>query len=199
MGSKIAVLAGLALLMGLGFWAALPNAAPTSRNDRIGGAPLGSPQPLGVPHLPTAQLPKVAPPAAEVAPRPSDDVSRRVDACVAAQKDVATRRQARQGPPPPGEPSDAAVVAKACAPLFAQPGCREAHVSFDTPPAEARVPTLFRACVREYCPGLPAPKPSACDKMPADGIETFAAWSELRMAILKHDIGEAEAARAFPR
>jgi hypothetical protein len=196
MGSKIAVLAVLAGLMGLGVWAALPNAAPSSRGDRIGGAPIGSPQPFGVPQLPTAQLPKVAP--GEPGTRTIDEVSRRVDACLAAQKDVAARRQARQGPQPAGEPTDAAVVAKACAPLFAQPACREAHVNFDTPPADQRMTTLFQTCVRDYCSRLSPPRPSGCDKVPADGLETFTAWSELRMAILKHDIGETEASRAFP-
>jgi hypothetical protein len=100
---------------------------------------------------------------------------------------------------PPGEPSDAAVVSKACAPLFAQPACREAHANFDGPPAEARMTTLLQACVRDYCSRLPAPKPSACDKMPEDGQPTFAAWNELRGAILRHDIGEAAASRAFPQ
>ncbi len=195
MGSRIVIGAVLALLMGLGVWAALPSSEPTKGNDRIGGAPLGSPQPLGVPRLPAAQVP----PTAAAPQRPGDELTRRVDACVAAQREVAARRQARQGPPPPGEPSDAGVVSKACAPLFAQPGCREAHANFDTPPAEARMTTLFQACVRDYCSRLPGPRPSACDKLPADGPETFVAWNELRQAILRHDIGEAEAARAFPQ
>jgi hypothetical protein len=198
MGSRIAIGAVLALLIGFGVWAALPNAEPT-RGDRIGGAPLGTPQPLGVPR-PPAQVPRAAP-AADGAPaaRPADELTRRVDACVAAQREVSARRQARQGPPPEGEPSDGGVVAKACAPLFAQPGCREAHANFDTPPMAARMETLFQACVRDYCPRMPTPKPSACDKMPEDGQATLAAWTELRQAILRHDIGDAEAARAFPR
>src|SRR5947199_6114586 len=40
------------------------------------------------------------------------------------------------------------VVSKACAPLFAQPACREAHASFDAPPAEARMATLDRKSTR---------------------------------------------------
>src|SRR5438045_4187443 len=97
MGSKIAVLAVLAGLMGLGVWAALPNTTPATRGDRIGGAPIGSPQPFGVPRLPTAQLPKVVP--SEPGTRTVDEVSRRIDACVTAQKQVAATRQARRGPP----------------------------------------------------------------------------------------------------
>jgi hypothetical protein len=123
-----------------------------------------------------------------------------VDACLAAQAQVTARRASRGAPTAPGEPTDGAVVARACAPLFHEAACRQAHVDFDTPPPEARASTLLRACEQAYCPLLPAPKPSACDpaKVPADGMETFTAWAELRAASLRHDIGEPEAARAFP-
>jgi hypothetical protein len=185
MGARIAIGAGLALLIGLGVWVALPNGTVSGR-DTIGAAPLGSP---------AVRTPPVA-----VRNNDNDGGLRaRVDACLAAQRDVAARRQARGGPAPAGEPSDAGIVARACAPLYTQPACRDAQVNFDTPPPEARVMTVFRACARGYCPGLPDPKPSACDHEPADGQETFIAWNDLRSAILRHDIGDAEAARAFAR
>src|SRR5436305_1763597 len=45
MGSRIAVGAVLALLIGFGIWAALPDAQPgTGAGERIGGAPLGNTQ-----------------------------------------------------------------------------------------------------------------------------------------------------------
>jgi hypothetical protein len=190
MGSRIAIGAGLALVIGLGIWTALPRSdAGSPARDHISAAPLGQPT------APAATAPAATAPA----PAGGGDVHARVDACLAVQREVGARRQARGGPAPAGEPSDAAVVAQACAPLFAQPACRDAQLRFDQPPPETRAATVFQACARAYCPILPAPKPSACERQPADGQETFIAWNELRTAILRHDIGDAEATRAFSR
>src|SRR5262249_28495733 len=46
------------------------------------------------------------------------DMNADIDACIAGAISVAARRQTRGAPAAPGEPSDAAVVARACAPLF---------------------------------------------------------------------------------
>jgi hypothetical protein len=206
MGSRIAIGAGLALVVGLGIWMAMPGgvAGAPSRVDSIAPTPLGAPSlpTVNAPVPPPASAPSLAAPlqprsAAEQA-RNTADVRARVDACLDAQQIVAARRRARGGPTPAGEPSDAGVVAHACAPLFRQPPCRDAHLNFDQPPMEARSATVFQACARAYCPILAAPKPAGCDRAPADGQETFIAWNELRGAILRHDIGDGEAARAFP-
>jgi hypothetical protein len=112
---------------------------------------------------------------------------------------VAETRRTRGGPAPAGAPSDAAVVAAACAPLFREPACRQAQADFDAPPPERRAVAVIEACARAYCPQLPAPKPSACDHLPGADEEVLGSWVELRSAILRRDLGEAEAARAYPR
>jgi hypothetical protein len=195
MSARIGIGAGLALLIGLGVWAAVPNAIGTAVPAKMGIAPV-----IPAPPQPVATKPAVdVPPAPPPTPTPGD-VRARVDACVAAQAQVAQRRATRGGPTPPGEPSDAAVVARACAPLYQEAGCRQAQVDFDKPEAPQRVATVLQACERAYCPTLPAPKPAACNpgNPPEDGMATFTAWNDLRAAILRRDIGETEAARAFP-
>ncbi|MDB4968556.1 MAG: hypothetical protein JWN44_4245 [Myxococcales bacterium] len=124
----------------------------------------------------------------------AEDLGPRIEACLVAQKEVSARRQARTAPPPPGEPSDAAVVSRACAPLYKQPSCKDAMMRFDEPPMEARSATVFLACARAYCPQLPEPKPAACKDPNVVPEEQWVAWSELRQAILRHDLG-AEAAQ----
>src|SRR5215470_15544744 len=138
-----------------------------------------------------------APAPAPAATTPTD-VNAAIDACIAGAKSVAARRQTRGGPAAPGEPSDSAVVARACAPLFREAACREAHLHFDDPPADGRSQAVLGACKAAYCDELPAPKPRACDPgqpPPEDGLATFQTWDELRHAIWKHDLGEAGVAR----
>jgi hypothetical protein len=195
MSARIGIGAGLALLVGFGIWAALPNSVGATATP--GGAAVAPVAPTPPPPQAVAQRPAVD---VTPAPPPSAEVRARVDACLAAQAQVAQRRATRGGPTPPGEPSDAGVVAHACAPLYHEAGCRQAQLDFDVPAAPLRVPTVLQACERAYCPMLPAPKPSVCDpaQVPGDGMETYTAWNDLRSAILRHDLGETEAARAFP-
>jgi hypothetical protein len=127
----------------------------------------------------------------------ADDATARIDACIAAQREVAARRQARNGPLPAGEPSDAAVVSRACAPLYKEAKCRDAMMRFDEPPPEARSATVFQACARAYCPVLPAPKPAACANTDQVPEEQWVAWSELRQAILTRELGADGAQRVL--
>jgi hypothetical protein len=120
-----------------------------------------------------------------------------VDACLAAQHEVAAARATRGGPSPPGQPSDGAVVSRGCAPLFRQPACRDVMLRFDEAPPEARAATVQKVCAAEYCPLLADPKPAVCAHWEQDPTG-FAEWGELRAAILKHDLGPELAARAFP-
>src|SRR4051794_40025373 len=113
MGARIAIGAVMALVIGLAVWAAMPRGAaelppPTGS--------LGSP--AGLPGPSTG----------------GESVAARVDACLAAQQKVGELRRTRGGPPAPGGPSDQSIVSAACAPLFAEPGCREAQLHFDAPP-----------------------------------------------------------------
>jgi hypothetical protein len=171
-----------ALIVGFAVWAALP----TSR-------------PLAAPITTAARTPaSAAPPSPSPSPSPSPtplappaDLDAKVAGCVGAQRTVAAARAQRNGPTPAGQPTDAAVVARGCAPLYQQPACRDAMIHFDDPPPEKRSIAVLQACARVYCPILAAPKPAVCarpDAVPEDE-QQFVAWNELRTAILTHDIG----------
>jgi hypothetical protein len=123
-------------------------------------------------------------------------IAKKVDACILAQEQVSQRRATR-GHAPAGEPSDAAVVARACAPLYGDAACRGAMMHFDDPPIEARSRTEFETCTKAYCPTLPAPRPAACEHPSAEPSELVAQWNELRELILRREIGQEQAARVF--
>jgi hypothetical protein len=121
-----------------------------------------------------------------------------VDACLAAGTAVAERRRTRTVALAPNEPSDAAVVAAACAPLFREPACRDAHLHFDDPPVEMRATTVLKACREAYCPKLGPPLPRACDPKAEDSddpMAVFQSWHDLRTAIYRRDLGDAETER----
>jgi len=171
------VLIGAALVV----WTAIRDGATGDRRDAVA--------------KPADSAPVVV---ADTAKDLATDMTAAVDACIAGAKSVAARRQSRGAPAAPGEPSDAAVVARACAPLFRETACREAHLHFDDPPVETRSLAVLDACKKAYCDKLAEPKPSACDPNqppPEDGLATFQTWDELRHAIWQRDLGHLNAAR----
>lgn len=187
--ARIALGIVAAVIIGLAVWAAVPSTPPLANPSVHMQAVQPSPQ----------REAEQQPSPAAAAPVPDGDLDAKITACLAAQDKVAQARAQRGGPAPAGQPSDAAVVAGACAPLYRQPACRDAMVHFDTPPPAERSRTVLQACARAYCGELPAPKPSVCahpDNVP-DDEQQFMAWNELREAILKHDLGPAAAARAL--
>ena len=178
-----------AAIVGIAIWSAVPSTPPLAAPS-LGSSSATSAPPAREPVRPTA--PTAAAPA-------NDDLEGKLAGCLAAQQKVAAARAARGGPAPAGQPSDAAVVSSGCAPLYHQPGCRDAMMRFDEPPPERRSAAVLQACARAYCGLLGAPKPAVCanpDSVPQDE-QQFIAWNELRQAILTHDIGPAAAARAL--
>ncbi|HEX8950676.1 MAG TPA: hypothetical protein VF945_02470 [Polyangia bacterium] len=180
-------------IVGVAVWAALPATPPLAAPSLPGAAtaPAAAPSPT-----PREAAP---PPAAAPAPVAGGDLEARITACLDAQQKVAASRAQRGGPAPAGQPSDAAIVSAACAPLYRQASCRDAMVRFDEPPPPQRSRTVLSACARAYCAELAAPKPSVCaspDNVP-DDEQQFFAWNELRKAILEHDIGAAAAQRVL--
>jgi hypothetical protein len=175
-----------AAIIGFAIWSAVPSTPP-----------------LAAPSLPPARE-AARPPAPAAAPAPvpagaDGDLDAKIAGCLAAQVQVANARAARGGPAPAGQPSDAAVVSRGCAPLYKQPACRDAMMRFDEPPPERRSAAVLQACARAYCGLLGAPKPSVCanaDAVPQDE-QQYVAWNDLRQAILTHDIGPAAAQRAL--
>ena len=175
-----------AVIVGLAVWAALPATPPLAAPS----LPPITPSPT----VPAERREAARPPAAV-----DGDLDAKIAACLAAQQKVGSARAQRGGPAPAGQPSDAAVVSAACAPLYKQPACRDAMVRFDEPPPPQRSRTVLSACAKAYCGELPAPKPSVCahpDNVPEDE-QQFIAWNELREAILKHDIGATAAERVL--
>ena len=170
-----------ALLVGFAVWAALPSTPP------LAGAPGNS---SGGLVGPTPIVPKgVANPTAS--PPAADELDVRIAGCIGATRNVAAARAKRGGPAPAGEPSDAAIVSRGCAPLYKEPACREAMMKFDDPPPERRSATVLQACAKAYCDKLGAPKPAVCghvDAIPEDETQ-YTEWNELRQAALTHDIG----------
>jgi hypothetical protein len=129
--------------------------------------------------------PSTATAAASAAPLPSDPV----DACIEVM-----RREAAPGVDAASE----ARVAKACAEVYKNPVCRDAHQRYDSRPVEERAMIVTERCRVAYCPTLPEPKPKLCaEEIPAvQDIARF--WFELRIAIWKQDLGE-EVARKLER
>lgn len=175
-----------AVIVGLAIWSAVPSTPPLAAPTVGAGA----------------QSPSAREPARRPAPQANGadgDLDAKITACLAAQQQVGAARAARGGPAPPGQPTDAAVVSRACAPLYHQAPCRDAMMRFDEPPPERRSAAVLEACARAYCGLLGAPKPSVCanpDAVPQDE-QQYIAWNELRQAILTHDIGPAAAQRAL--
>lgn len=177
-----------AAIVGLAVWSAVPSTPPLAAPS-LGSAPAPTPPPAR----------EAARPPSPPAVAADGDLEAKITACLGAQREVASARAARGGPAPAGQPSDAAVVARGCAPLYKQAGCRDAMIRFDEPPIERRSIAVLQACAHAYCGELPAPKPSACanpDSVPQDE-QQWTAWNDLRLAILTHDLGGAAAQRVL--
>jgi hypothetical protein len=195
---RIVLGAAGALLIGFAVWAALPSTPPLASSGPIGPSPIvpsaerGS-DPHPGPRRATPDAPTVVAPTL-VQPGPGDlDV--KIAACIGAERAVANARQQRGGPAPAGQASDAAVAARGCASLYLEPGCRDAMIRFDDPPPALRSSTVLQACARAYCGKLSPPKPQVCDHVdavPQDETQ-YSEWSDLRRAILIHDIGSGAA------
>jgi|SRR6185369_7224329 len=182
-----------AAIVAAAVWAAWPSTPPLA-------AP-ATPRSIApvVPRAPAERERPIPPAQAAAAPPADANLDAKIDACLGAQRQVAAARAQRGGPAPAGQPSDAAVVSRGCAPLYHEAGCREALVHFDDPPPEKRSATVLTACARAYCGLLPAPKPSVCanpDAVPEDE-QQYVAWNDLRTAILTHDIGAAATQRVL--
>jgi hypothetical protein len=115
-----------------------------------------------------------ASPVASAGPLPSDPI----DACLEVM-----RREAA----PRADPTSEVRVAKACAGVYKNAACRDAHERYDSRPLEERAMTVTERCRAAYCPDLAEPKPKLCaEEIPAaQNILRF----ELRIAIWKHDLG----------
>ncbi|HEX6836778.1 MAG TPA: hypothetical protein VF334_09410 [Polyangia bacterium] len=191
---RIVIAVIVLVLIGVAVWAALPATPPLAAPSLPSLPPIAA-----SPTVPVARREAARPPAEAPSPAADGDLDAKIAACVAAQAKVGAARAQRGGPAPAGQPSDAAVVSAACAPLYKQPACRDAMVHFDAPPPAERSRTVLAACAKAYCGELPAPKPSVCanpDNVPEDQ-QQFIAWNELRDAILKHDIGATAAERVL--
>jgi len=188
-------LVGAAIVAGA-VWAAWPSTPPLSAPVKPRSiAPVMPTVPAAERAQPTP--PSAAPPAA--APPADANLEAKIDACLGAQQKVAAARAQRGGPAPAGQPSDAAIVSRGCAPMYHEAGCRDALMRFDDPPPEKRSATVLTACARAYCGLLAAPKPSVCanpEAVPEDE-QQYIAWNDLRTAILTHDIGAAATQRVL--
>lgn len=113
-------------------------------------------------------------------------VSKAVDRCIKAVRSTAVSG---------GPRSRAGEIAWACADLFKEPACRDAHRRFDEPGIESRASTLARRCRDAYCPRLPQPQPTLCQKEPANSMELAESWQEFVHVVYQRDLGVREAER----
>ncbi|HXU72703.1 MAG TPA: hypothetical protein VN947_25450 [Polyangia bacterium] len=189
-----------AALVALAIWAALPTAPPMMSSGPAAPTPIvpnGTTRETARPPLAPRPLPPTAAPARPPEPTPvaPEDLDAKIAGCVGAQSMVAQARARRGGPAPAGQPSDAAMVARGCAPLYREAGCREAMMRFDDPPPARRSAAVLEACAHAYCDKLSPPKPAVCshvDNIPQDE-QQYTEWNDLRLAILTHDIGASAA------
>lgn len=107
------------------------------------------------------------------------------EACIAAVNDA---RSGRVGAGD-GKNDRAGSVVRACAPLFGDAACRDAHERFDKGAPVDRMWRLAETCRNAYCPRLKAPKPTLCDDGERAPLELAAAWSEFVPAVLKAEHG----------
>ena len=93
------------------------------------------------------------------------------------------------------DPQAEGRMAKGCAAIYKEEICKTAHLSYDAPEPASRPGTLSQRCAAAYCEKLAAPKPRLCgsEEVPAQQLGYL--WLELRIAIWKHDLGEADASR----
>jgi hypothetical protein len=118
--------------------------------------------------------------------------SRQVDTCRVVleseiARTVATWNARASGDEPDGTPEEHSDINQACAPLYAEPACRDAIARVAGSPAE-RVGGRIRACRDAYCPKL-SPRPALCDREAKTASEAAPLWRELDDAILRHDLG----------
>ena len=113
-----------------------------------------------------------------------------VDTCIAAVRasaDEADATLAGRG------------VATACAPLFAEPACREGFATAwaeTTSPAE-RTRILVEACTAAYCPKLDAPKPALCAAPAETPTARSEQWHAFQRVVLTRDLGAPRADRVL--
>lgn len=119
--------------------------------------------------------------------RRSADLDDRIDACLSAQRTALVQRAA-------GTLGTGGLVARACAPLYREEACRSAHEHADEVAIEARAYSIYRACAGAYC-GKLSPRPAACDQPTPPAEERLRLWHDLRVAILRHDLGDAATER----
>jgi len=83
-----------------------------------------------------------------------------------------------------GAPGHSAVIARACADVYSEPGC--ASVMRDPPRrSEAITGAIAAACRNAYCPRLAAPRPTLCAMLGLPPpVELGRRWRELQNRIL---------------
>jgi hypothetical protein len=95
----------------------------------------------------------------------------------------------------PPEADETSNVWQACAPLYAEPACREALLHANEGDPATRVRRVVEGCRDAYCPKLD-PKPRMCaeEANAPGGAKTMrdlsVLWRELDEAILTHDLQE---------
>jgi hypothetical protein len=108
-----------------------------------------------------------------------------VDACI----EVLRAESKALGPQSDGR------MARGCAALYKQAVCREAHETYEAAEPTKRAPTLTQRCAAAYCGLLAEPKPRLCGSGDLPAQELGFRWLELRAAIWRLDLGEAQATR----
>lgn len=85
-----------------------------------------------------------------------------------------------------------AIVAEACAGIFAERGCRDAWLAAAKADPTSKISGIVKGCRAAYCPVLPAPKPVLCEARFEGGggpSELWKHWPDFFAAMLERDLG----------
>jgi hypothetical protein len=86
-------------------------------------------------------------------------------------------------------------MVRGCADVYKEPPCIDAHRRYDDAEPAKRAGTLTQRCAAAYCAKLPEPKPRLCGTGDVPAQQLGYLWLELRTAIWKLDLGDAQASR----
>lgn len=100
------------------------------------------------------------------------------------------RARTRGEDPPERDPESRGEAFRACAPLHQEPACRDAWIGATAEGfAAERMQRVATVCRDAYCPKLPEPKPSMCERFGKTPSENAELLQDFDDAVLRLELG----------